>query len=175
MCYVASTLLPEALRSVFKQEWDKRYKGSLGEWKDEPRNGTDFYNRESIRNQKRFARFLATMKNGDRAEWDCTMLFYAILHSDCIYGLNPVVRSNVDDLRNFRNEKFSHVPEGHISDPDFQIAINQVHAAFQSLGLSTLQIQEIRTQRTLPTEEFRNVHKKVDDLKQELQGRNRYA
>jgi len=45
------------------------------------------------------------MINGDTSEWDCTMLFYAILFSDCIGPtLNPVVRSNVDDLRRFWNE-----------------------------------------------------------------------
>ncbi len=169
ICYVTTDILTEGLRTIFKQEWDNRYKTTLGEWKDEPRNGMDFYNGESPRNQKRNARILATMTNGDRAEWDCTMLFYAILYSDCIHGLNPVVQSSVDDLRKFRNEEFAHMPKGHLSDPDFQTAINKVHAAFQALGLSTLQIQEIRNQKTFPTEELRNVLKKVDDLKQENQ------
>ncbi|XP_078342479.1 uncharacterized protein LOC144628279 isoform X2 [Oculina patagonica] len=169
ICYVTTDVLTEGLRSIFKQEWDNRYKTTLGEWKDEPQNGMDFYNGESPRNQRRNAHILATMINGDRAEWDCTMLFYAILYSDCIHSLNPVVKSSVDDLRRFRNEEFAHMPKGHLSDPDFQTAINKVHAAFQALGLSTLQIQEIRNQITFPTEKLRNVLKKVDDLKQEVQ------
>jgi len=110
------------------------------------------------------------MINGDRAEWDCTMLFYAILYSDSIgRGLNPVVRSNVDDLRKFRNEEFAHMPKGHLAYPEFQIAIGKVHAAFQGLGLSTCKIQDIRNQKSFPTEELRKVLKKVDDLRRELQ------
>ncbi|KAL9966158.1 hypothetical protein ACROYT_G024184 [Oculina patagonica] len=166
ICYVTTDVLAEGLRTIFKQEWDNRFKTTLGEWKDEPRNGMDFYNGESPRNQRRNAHLLATMINGDRAEWDCTMLFYAILFSDCIHSLNPVVKSNVDNLRKFRNEEFAHMPKGHLSDPDFQLAIGKVHTAFQGLGLSSLKIQQISNQRSFPTEELRGVLKKVDDLKQ---------
>ena len=78
ICCVTTDILAEGLREIFKQEWDKLYKTTKGEWKDEPRNGTDFFNGESPRKQKRNARLLATMKNGNSEEWDCTMLFYAI-------------------------------------------------------------------------------------------------
>jgi len=170
ICYVVTDIITEGLRSIFKQEWDCRYKTTFGEWKDEPKNGMDFKNGESPRNQRRNAKLLATMINGDRAEWDCTMLFYAILFSDCIgRGLNPIIKSNVDDLRQFRNEEFAHMPKGYLSDSDFQIAIGKVHAAFQGLGLSILQIQDIRNQRSFPIEELRRVSRKVDDLRQELQ------
>jgi len=138
ICYVVTDIITEGLRSIFKQEWDNRYKTTLGEWKDEPGNGLDFKNGESPGNQRRNAGLLATMINGDRAEWDCTMLFYAILYSDSIgRGLNPVVKSNVDDLRKFRNEEFAHMPKGHLAYPEFQNAIGKVRAAFQGLGLST--------------------------------------
>ena len=170
ICYVVTDIITEGLRSIFKQEWDNRYKATFSEWKDEPRNGMDFKNGESPGNQRRNAKLLATIINGDRAEWDCTMLFYAILYSDCISpGLNPVVKSNVDDLRKFRNEEFAHMPDGYLSDPDFQTAIGKVHAAFQGLGLSTSKIQDIRHQKSFPTEERRRVLKEVDDLRQELQ------
>ena len=83
ICYVITDILAEGLREVFKREWDNEYKStSLGEWKDLGQNGKDFYNGESLRNQRRNARHLATMINGNRAEWDCTVLFYAILYSD---------------------------------------------------------------------------------------------
>ena len=104
ICYVVTDILTEGLRTIFKQEWDNRYKTTLGEWKDQPKNGMDFWNGESTRNRKRNAGLLTTMKNGDRAEWDCTMLFYAILYSDCIHSLNSSIRSNVDHLRKFRNK-----------------------------------------------------------------------
>ena len=170
ICFVVTDIITEGLRSIFKQEWDNRCKTTLGEWKDEPGNGLDFKNRESPGNQGRNAKLLATMINGDRAEWDCTMLFYAILYSDSIgHGLNPVVKSNIDDLRKFRNEDFAHMPKGHLGNPEFQIAIGKVHSAFQGLGLSTWKIQDIRNQKSFPTEELRNVLEKVDDLRQELQ------
>ena len=169
ICYVVTDILTEGLRTIFKQEWDNRYKTTLGEWKDDPKNGLDFWNGESPRNRSRNARLLTTMKNGDRAEWDCTMLFYAILYSDCIPGLNPTVQSNVDDLRKFRNEEFAHMPRGHLSNKDFQNVILKVNTAFRALGLPTLKIHEIQNQTSFPTEELRDISKKVDDRKQEVQ------
>ena len=170
ICYVTTDILVEGLRVIFKQEWDKLYKLTTGEWKDEPRNGMDFYNKESPRNQRRYAHHLATMKNGNRGEWDCTKLFYAILFSDCVEsGLSAKVKKNVDDLRNFRNEEFAHMPQGSLSETDFQNAISKVDVAFHALGLSTVKIQDLQYQKTFPTQELTKVLKEVDDLKQEVQ------
>ena len=171
ICYVTTDLLAEGLRELFKSEWDNRNKSkSLGEWKDLAQNGTDFYNGESLRNQRRNAHLLATMINGNRAEWDCTMLFYAILYSDCVGPyLESTVRNNVDDLRNFRNEEFAHIPQGSLSEMDFQNAIGKVHVAFNALGLSTVKIDEIKNQKTFPTDELHKILKEVDGVKQEFQ------
>ncbi|CAH3168698.1 unnamed protein product [Porites evermanni] len=171
ICYVTTNTLAEGLREVFKREWDNQYKSKpLGEWKDVPQNGTDFYYGESRRNKERNDRLLATMINGNRAEWDCTMLFYAILYSDCVGPyLASTVRKNVDDLRNFRNEEFGHLPEGSLPEMVFQNAIGKVHAAFHALGLSTVKLDEMRNQKTFPTDELHKILKEVDDLKQELQ------
>ncbi|XP_015763057.1 PREDICTED: uncharacterized protein LOC107342117 [Acropora digitifera] len=169
ICCITTDELTDGLRTIFKQEWDNRYATTLGEWKDEAKNGQDFKNGESPRNQARNKELLATMINGNRAEWDCTMLFYAILYSDCIgRGLNSVVRSNVDDLRKFRNQDFAHLPRGHISEPKFQSAIAKVQSAFQALGLSTVKIQEIRDQTSFLTTHLKKVLKEVDKLKQEV-------
>ncbi|KAL9958217.1 hypothetical protein ACROYT_G035202, partial [Oculina patagonica] len=84
ICYIAFNLVPEGLRKIFRQEWDFRYKTTLGEWKDTPKNGLDFYNNESRRSRSKNARFLATIQNGNTAEWDCSCLFFAILFSDSI-------------------------------------------------------------------------------------------
>ena len=171
ICYVTTDILTEGLRSVFKQEWDNRYKATLGEWKDDPKSGMDFYNSESPRNQKRNAHLLVTITNGVRAQWDCTMLFYAILYSDCIgRGLSTAVKTSVDVLRKFRNEEFAHMPRGFLTDADFQTAISQVRGAFQSLGLSSSikQIDDLKNQTSFPTEELRLIMKKVDDLEEEL-------
>ena len=170
ICCVTTDILTEGLREIFKQEWDKLYKTTKGEWKDEPRNGMDFFNGETPRNRKRNARLLDTMKNGNSEEWDCTMLFYAILFSDCVGpGLRATVKKNVDDLRNFRNEEFAHIPQGSLSEIDFQNAISKVDVAFQALSLPTVKIQDLKCQKTFPTKDLTKVLKEVDNLKQEVQ------
>ena len=169
ICYISTDILPQGLRTIFKQEWDNRYKATYGEWKDIPKNGLDFKSGETPARQRRNARLLATMINGKRCEWDCTMLFYAILHSDSIHGLDPVIRSSVDDIREFRNEDFAHMPHGQLSDLKFRVAVRKVELAFQSLGLSTADIQNVSKQKTFPTNELQTVMKKVENLKQELQ------
>ena len=171
ICYVTTDILAEGLREVFKREWDNQYKSTpLGEWKDVAQNGTDFYNSESPRNQRRNTHLLATMINGNRVGWDCTMLFYAILYSDCVGPyLASTVRKNVDDLRKFRNEEFAHIPQGSLPEMDFQNAIGKVQVAFHALGLSTVKIDEIKNQKTFPTDELHKILKEVDDVKQELQ------
>ncbi|XP_067017530.1 uncharacterized protein [Acropora muricata] len=169
ICCITTDELTDGLRTIFKQEWDNRYATTLGEWKDEAKNGQDFKNGESPRNQVRNQELLATMINGNRAEWDCSMLFYAILYSDCIgRGLNVVVRSNVDDLRKFRNQYFAHLPRGQISEPKFQSAIAKVQGVFQALGLSTVKIQEIRNQANFSISHLNKILKEVDKLKQEV-------
>ena len=168
VCLIATDELTEGLREIFKREWDNRYKATLGEWKDEPKNGMDFWNGESSRSRSRNARLLRIIKNGKRAEWDCTTLFYAILFSDCIYCLKPVVRSNVDDLRRFRNDQFSHIPRGYLSSLDFQNAILNISSAFHALGLPTLNIREIANKTILLTEESGNGLKETDTLRQQF-------
>ncbi|XP_073259131.1 uncharacterized protein [Porites lutea] len=170
ICYLTTDILAEGLREIFKQEWDKLYKSAKGEWKDEPRNGMDFYNGESPRNKKRNAHLLATMKNGNRGEWDCTMLFYAILFSDCVgLRLSAIVSKKVDDLRNFRNKEFAHMPQGRLSETDFQNAISKVDVAFQALSLPAVKIQDLKYQKSFPTKDLTKILKEVDNLKQEVQ------
>ena len=170
VCHIATDILPPSLRSLFKQEWDNRYKATYGEWKDTPQNGLDFKNGESPANQRKHARLLATMINGDRTEWDCTMLFYAILYSDSIgHGLSPLFRTNVDDLRKFRNEGFAHMTEGQLSNADFSVTVGKVETAFQALGLSTANIQAVSKQKSFPTDELHNVKTSNQKLTQDLQ------
>ena len=171
VCHIATDILPQALRLLFKQEWDNRYKATHGEWKDTPQNGLDFKNGESPANRKRHSRLLATMVNGDRAQWDCTMLFYAILYSDSIAGngLSALIRTNVDDLRKFRNEDYAHMTEGQISIADFKITVAKVETAFRALGLSTIEIQTVSKQKSFPTDELQNVKTSHQKLTQDLQ------
>ena len=170
VCHIATDILPPALGLLFKQEWDNRYKTTYGEWKDSPQNGLDFKNGESPANQRKNARLLATMVNGDRAEWDCTMLFYAILYSDSIagHGLRPLIRTNVDDLRKFRNEDFAHMTEGQLSNSDFIITVCRVEKAFGDLGLPTAEIYSLRTQKSFPTDELQNIMTNIQKLTLDL-------
>ena len=169
ICHIATDILPTALRSLFKQEWDNRYQTTYGEWKDKPQNGLNFKNGQSPANQRKNVRLLATMVNGDRTEWDCTMLFYAILFSDSIHGLSPMIRTNVDDLRKFRNEDFAHTTEGQLSNTDFSIIIGKVETAFRNLGLSTVDIQTVSKQKSFPTDELQNVKTSTQKLTRDLQ------
>ena len=162
ICFVTRVIL---VRDIFKQEWDKLYQSTLGEWKDEPRNGKDSYNKETPQNQDRNAHRLATMKNGNSMEWDCTMLFDGILFSDCVGAhLNAIIRKNVDDLRKFKNEQFTHFRVGTpIYARDFQNAISKVdvNVAFQVLGLRTVKIHDLKYQVTFPTKQLTKVLKEV--------------
>ena len=107
-------------------------------------NGKDFYNLESPRNHRKFARQLATMINGTTEEWDCAMFFYAILYSDCLrHGVIEQVRSAVDDLRILRNE-IAHWPQAYISYRSFSSICIRAEAAFKSLNLPTIPLQIIR-------------------------------
>ena len=173
ICHIATNMLPKALRFLFKQEWDNRYKATLGEWKDSPQNGQDFKNGESPGNQRKNARLLATMVNGDRAQWDCTMLFYAILYSDSVagHGLSPLIKINVDDLRKFRNEDYAPMTEGQFSNADFKITVAKVETAFRALGLSAVEIQTVSKQTTFPTDELQNVKTSNQKLTQDLQAK----
>ena len=168
LCCVVFDLVPGGLRQIFKNEWDFRYKAPLGEWKDTAQNGRDFYNKESKSSHKKNGRLLATMQNGNTAEWDCTCLFFAILYSDSIgTTLSPAVQKEVDDIRQVRNE-IAHITEGKLADADFQTSVDRVLNAFTSLGLAITEVQEIKNQTSFPTTEVEKIKKQVRDLQAEL-------
>ncbi|CAH3192364.1 unnamed protein product [Porites evermanni] len=169
LCYIAFDLVPVGLRHIFKNEWDFLYKATLtGEWKDTAQNGHDFYNQESKASRNKNARTLAIIYNGDRPEWDCTYLFFAILYSDSIgKTLSPAVRKEVDDIRQVRNE-IAHITEAKLTDADFQTSVDRVLNAFTSLGLAIPEIQEIKNQKTFPTKEVEKIRKQVRYLQTEL-------
>lgn len=166
ICYIVTTILTQALRSIFKKEWDRRYPS--GEWNDTPKNGLDFYNMECSGSRKP-TRLLATIRHGNSAKWDCTTLFSVLLNSNSVSrGLSPMDCSPIDDLRQFRNEEFAHMPRGQLPEKPFILAVRRVETAFQVLGLSTVKIQEIRKQTSFPTEELQKVQRDGDRLYQEL-------
>ena len=153
--YIASTLIPEGLRTVFKQQWDFLYKATpFGEWKDTPENGVDFYNNESRRSHTR-NRQLQMMQSGNTAEWNCSCLCFAILYSETIgTTLSPGIRKEVDDLRQFANDMYmNHMAR--LTDAEYHSYFARVVTAFTSLGLPINKIADIKNETDLfsPTAE----------------------
>ena len=169
-CYIAFSLIPEGLRTVFKQEWDFLYKATLfGEWKDTPQNGHDFYNKESRSSRKKNQRLLATIQEGNTAEWDTVCLCFAILYSDTIgRTLSPAVGKEVDDLRRFRND-LAHTTEAGLTDADFRWFVDRVLNAFTSLGLPVNKINDIKHQTDFPTVDSNALKVQADNFQADLQ------
>ena len=176
-CYIAMNLIPEGLRTVFKQEWDFLYKATaFGEWKDTPQNGCDFYNGESRSSHRKNSRLLTTIQKGNTAEWDTVCLFFAILYSDTIgRTLSPAVRREVDNLRQFRNN-IVHTPEGKLTDAEFQDYVAIVLAAFTSLSLPIYEVDDIRNQTDFPlTADVDALKVQADNLNADLQTKEQEA
>ena len=132
---------------IFKREWDIRFKERLGEWLDTPENGREFCKSARPDGQRRY--LLATMVNGNREEWDSTMLFYAILQSKSIGSfLSLSVRLPVNDLREVRNETVKNV-QGRLQAAEFERIVQKVQVAFETLDLSTSPIKDIMQQRMM--------------------------
>ena len=132
---------------IFKREWDIRFKETRGEWRDKPRSGEHFFLKETPNNKRRHAHLLARMRNGNTEAWDIAMLFYAIIYSDSIgSSLSPAIRSQVDVLRNVRN-KTMNSPRASLSVAKLQDNLQKVQFAFESLGLSTRPVQDLKEQR----------------------------
>ena len=171
ICHIAFNLVPERLQKVFKQEWDFRYKTTpLGEWKDTPQNGRDFYNNESRRSRTKNARYLAIIQNGNTAEWDCSCLFFAILYSDSIgTTLGPTVNKDVDDLRQVRND-IDHMSEAKLTDAEFQNCLTKVLEALNSLKLPVIdvEIEAVKNQLSFSAVEVSSLKMQADKLKAEL-------
>ena len=169
-CYIAFDLIPEGLRTVFKQEWDLLYKATaFGEWKDTPKNGLDFYNGETRSTHRTNARVLATIQEGNTAEWDTFCLFLAKLYSDTIgCTLSTALRRAVDDLRQCRNV-IAHTSEAGLTDADFQWFVDRVLNAFTSLGLPVNKIEDIKNQTDFPTAELSALKVQADNLNADVQ------
>ena len=132
---------------IFKREWDIRFKEMLGEWLDTPENGREFCESARPDGQRRY--LLATMVNGNREEWDSTMLFYAILQSKSIGSfLSLSVRLPVNDLREVRNETVKNV-QGSLQAAEFERIVQKVQVAFETLDLSTSPIKDMMQQRMM--------------------------
>ena len=170
ICHVTTNILPRALRTVFKQEWDSRYKASHGESLSTSKNATDFYTEELKENQRKLDRHpLLVVKNGNVEEWDCTCLFFAILYSTSIGSIiSHTVMTSVNNLREFRNKCFAHALGGRVLDKDFSASLQVVIDAFKVLGLCTSDIEAIKIEKTVPTPDLNTLEEQVKTLEEEM-------
>ena len=90
ICYIAFNLVPEALREVFKQEWNFLYMTTpFGKWEDIPQNGHDFYNNETTKTLKKCSIFNDNTKRkhgrvGLQLSNFCNLVFgYNWHHAEC--------------------------------------------------------------------------------------------
>ena len=153
MTSMVNDVVSDGLRVIFKQEWNNRYQATLGEWVNTLASGQIFYSKEKARSSAR--QNLPKFKNGNVKEWDCSVLFDAILYSNSIgkSRLNPIIKREVDSLRKVRNF-VCHVPRVELSNTEFQNQSRKVLSAFQALGLSTVKIDEFREEKTFSTAEL---------------------
>ena len=133
-----------------------------------PRNGLDFYNKETRKSHSKNARFLATIQNGNTADWDCSCLFFAIMFSDSIgTTLSAKVRKEADNLRQVRND-IAHISEAKLTNAEFMGYVRRVLLAFNSLSLPISDIEAVKNQTSFPTAEVSNLMVQVANLESEL-------
>lgn len=163
MVHIVFDLIPGGLRKVFRQQWDYRFKRSLGrKWTNSTLNGRDFYRMEYPARREEDERILEIIKEGNTTNWDCSCLFFAILFSKSIGNsrskpLSRKVYDNVHVLRTVRND-IAHIKEAKLDNVQFQRYVGRVFRTFISLGLATKDIETLKKQQTFRTKE-------VDELK----------
>jgi hypothetical protein len=122
-------VVSEGMRKVFKNEWNTRYQASFGAWDDTNVSGLQLFYRENARSRPNKNMYQAKFQHGDTNQWDCTVLFDAILYSNSIgkSSLKPTIKTEVDNIRIMRN-KIMHAEETTLSDADFQTMISDLDA-----------------------------------------------
>ena len=139
-------IISKGLRTVFQQEWNNRYQATLGAWDNTATSGQMLFNMENKRPSAR--NYLDKYKKGNINEWDCTVLFDAILFSNSIgkARLNLSFRNEVDNLRKLRNE-ILHIPKGQLPEHEYEDASEKARKSFLALGLPTKEIDDMKMER----------------------------
>ena len=180
MRHIITDVVSEGLRKVFKNEWNTRFQARFGAWDDTSVSGVQLFSLENTRSRPNKNVNQAKFQAGDTNQWDCSVLFDAILYSNCIgkSSLNPIIKTAVDNIRKMRN-KIMHADETILSDADFQTMISDVENAFKALGLPIHDIAQIKIKRNsyksfqvLPSKPIHQVvyrSEEINEMKQELQ------
>ncbi|XP_028414174.1 uncharacterized protein LOC114537236 [Dendronephthya gigantea] len=144
--YIVTDAVEKELRDFFIQEWNKRYQASLGAWDDTNVSGSQLFNLEKKRRRPNKTMLLSKFQNGNTNEWDCTVLFDAILYSKSIGGsLSTKEKTEIDILRKLRNEITHNIPDKTLTNKDFQTMTTTVENALGALGLSINEVVRIKS------------------------------
>ena len=165
------------LRKFFIQEWNNRYQASFGAWDDTNVSGNQLFNREKIRARPNKNMLQSKFQNGDTNQWDCSVLFDAILYSNSIgASLTPTIKTEVDNLRKSRNKLTHEILDEKLSDIEFQTMTTSVENALNTLGLSIKEVVRIRNlYKSFQVFHPKQAHEvvcrsdKINEIKQDLQ------
>ncbi|XP_028413243.1 uncharacterized protein LOC114536091 [Dendronephthya gigantea] len=168
--HIVTVAVKNELRSFFIQEWNKRYQASPGEWDDTNVSGSHLCNFEKLRVRPNKTMLQTKFKHGDTNEWDCTVLFDAILYSHSIgASLNPTQKTEIDNLRKLRNE-ITHKPVKTLDETDFQMKTTIVENALNALGLSINEVVRIKNLfasfKVLPPKPTHEVVSRSDEVRE---------
>ena len=176
---IVTDAVSEGLRNVFKSEWNSRYQASLGAWDDKKTSGGQLHHSEKTRKRPNMNEYQQKFQHGDTNQWDCSVLFDAILYSKSIGStLNPGIKTEVNKLRKIRNI-IMHADEAVLGDADFQTMTTDVENSFKALSLPNHKVIGIKSKRNLyksfqvlppkPTHQVVNRSDKINEIKQDLQ------
>ena len=146
---IIDDVVAEGLRTVFKQEWNSRYQSSFGAWDETNSSGQQLFHLERTRSRPNKNVHQSKFQNGDTSQWDCSVLFDAILYSNSIgnSALNPTIQSEVDNLRKIRNE-IKHATYGKLTEAEFQRMANSIKNSFKALGIPINKLEQIEIQKS---------------------------
>ena len=177
---IVTDVVSEGLKNVFKREWNSCYQASLGAWDDTTASGAQLFHSEKARKRPNMKDYQSNFQHGDTNQWDCSVLFDAILYSNSIGStLNPIMKTEMDKLRIIRNKIMHPHGKATLTDLEFQNITSDVENSFKALGLPIHNITSIKSKRNRyksfqilppkPTHEVVYRSEKINEIKQDLQ------
>ena len=173
--FLFTNAVAKALRVVFKDEWNSRYQAKFGSWDDTSASGLQLFHLEKIRSSPSQDEYLEKFRLGDTNQWDCPVLFDAILSSYVIgkSDLDPTIMTGIENLRTLWN-KITH-PDDDFYDIGFQSVVADVEKIFHALRLPLKGIVLVKNRYksfkilpSRPSEEVAYRSWKIDAKLQEL-------
>ena len=177
---IVADVVSEGLKNVFKREWNSRYQASLGAWDDTSASGAQLFHSKKARKRPNMKDYQKNFQHGDTKQWDCSVLFDAILYSNSIGStLNPIMKTEVDKLRTIRNKIMHPHGKATLTDLEFQNMTSDVENSFKALSLPIDNITSIKSKRNRyksfqilppkPTHELVYRSEKINEINQDLQ------